>query len=74
MDTSVKAFLGAGEVASRLCVSVRTIRLWAECSVIPAVKMGRQWRFRAIDIHRIEADGALDVFRQFRQQRHTNGK
>lgn len=28
----------------------RTIRLWAECSELPAIKVGRQWRFRRADI------------------------
>ena len=30
-------------VASRLGVSVRSIRLWAECGEIPAIKIGRGW-------------------------------
>ena len=27
-------------------VSIRTLCLWAECKEIPAIKIGRQWRFR----------------------------
>ena len=33
------------EIASLLGLSERTVRLWAECSELPAVKIGRQWRF-----------------------------
>ena len=28
-----------------LGVSARTVCLWAECGEIPALKIGRQWRF-----------------------------
>jgi excisionase family DNA binding protein len=71
--------LRTDQVASRLQVAVRTVRLWAECGAVPAVKMGRQWRFRAADIQRIEANGDIDVkdisaSRQLRQQGHTSGK
>jgi len=38
-------YLSSSIVASRLGVSARTIRLWAECGELPAVKFGRQWRF-----------------------------
>lgn len=27
-------------------ISARTLCLWAECKEIPAIKIGRQWRFR----------------------------
>jgi excisionase family DNA binding protein len=33
-------------VAKWLGVSTRAVCLWAECKVIPAIKVGRQWRFR----------------------------
>jgi excisionase family DNA binding protein len=32
--------------AKWLGVSTRTVCLWAECEEIPAIKIGRQWRFR----------------------------
>jgi excisionase family DNA binding protein len=38
--------LTTAAVAKWLGVSTRTICLWAECREIPAVKIGRQWRFR----------------------------
>ena len=28
-----------------LGVSPRTVRLWAECQILPAFKFGKQWRF-----------------------------
>jgi excisionase family DNA binding protein len=33
-------------VSKWLGVSTRTLCLWAECQEIPAIKLGRQWRFR----------------------------
>jgi excisionase family DNA binding protein len=39
--------LSTAEVARMLGVSTRTVRLWAECSELPAFKAGRQWRFQA---------------------------
>ena len=33
-----------GQVAS--AISTRAVCLWAECKEIPAIKVGRQWRFR----------------------------
>jgi excisionase family DNA binding protein len=61
MKNNGDVFLRTAEVASRLNVAVRTIRLWAECGVVPALKIGRQWRFRAADIHKIETKGNIDV-------------
>jgi excisionase family DNA binding protein len=33
-------------VARWLGISTRAVCLWAECKEIPAIKIGRQWRFR----------------------------
>jgi len=38
--------LTTAAVAKWLGVATRTICLWAECKEIPAIKVGRQWRFR----------------------------
>jgi len=38
--------LTTAAVAKWLGVATRTVCLWAECKEIPAVKIGRQWRFR----------------------------
>jgi len=38
--------LTTAAVAKWLGVSTRTVCLWAECQEIPALKVGRQWRFR----------------------------
>ncbi|HAX42680.1 MAG TPA: hypothetical protein DCY80_09015 [Solibacterales bacterium] len=38
------------QVARWLGYSVRTICYWAECSHLPAIKVGRQWRFRRAEI------------------------
>ena len=40
-----RRLLATAAVASRLGISSRTIRLWAECGEMPAVKVGKQWRF-----------------------------
>jgi excisionase family DNA binding protein len=37
-------------VAKWLGVSTRTLCLWAECKEIPAIKLGRQWRFRESEL------------------------
>jgi excisionase family DNA binding protein len=42
--------LTTAAVAKWLGVATRTICLWAECREIPAMKVGRQWRFRAEDL------------------------
>jgi len=42
--------LRTAEVAGLLRISSRTVRLWAECREVPALKVGRQWRFRYGDI------------------------
>jgi excisionase family DNA binding protein len=33
-------------VAKWLGISTRAVCLWAECHELPAIKVGRQWRFR----------------------------
>ena len=43
-------FLSSHDVAQRLAVSARTVRLWAELDEIPAIRVGRQWRFRLVDV------------------------
>jgi excisionase family DNA binding protein len=37
-------------VAKWLGISTRTLCLWAECKEIPAIKIGRQWRFRESEL------------------------
>jgi excisionase family DNA binding protein len=39
-------FLTTAAVAKWLGIAPRTVCLWAECREIPAIKIGRQWRFR----------------------------
>jgi len=39
-------FLSTAAVAKWLGISTRAVCLWAECKEIPAMKIGRQWRFR----------------------------
>jgi excisionase family DNA binding protein len=38
--------LTTAAVARWLGISTRAVCLWAECEEIPAIKVGRQWRFR----------------------------
>ncbi len=38
--------LTTAAVAKWLGISTRAVCLWAECKLIPAIKIGRQWRFR----------------------------
>jgi excisionase family DNA binding protein len=44
--------LTTAAVAKWLGVATRTVCLWAECKEIPAIKIGRQWRFRGEDLRR----------------------
>jgi excisionase family DNA binding protein len=41
-----ETFLTTAAVAKWLGIAPRTVCLWAECKEIPAIKIGRQWRFR----------------------------
>jgi excisionase family DNA binding protein len=55
--------LSTKAVSEWLGVSSRTLRLWAESDEIPAVKVGRQWRFRRQDVRewlKRRGDGAHD--------------
>jgi excisionase family DNA binding protein len=44
--------LSTAAVAKWFGVSARTICFWAECGEIPALKIGRQWRFREEDLNK----------------------
>jgi len=48
--TSREPLMTTAAVAKWLGVSTRTLCLWAECKEIPAIKIGRQWRFRESDL------------------------
>jgi excisionase family DNA binding protein len=45
-------FLSTAAVAQWLGISTRTVCFWAECGEIPALKVGRQWRFREEELRR----------------------
>lgn len=45
-------FLSTATVARWLGISTRTVCFWAECGEIPAMKIGRQWRFREEEVRR----------------------
>lgn len=40
------------EVAFIVKVSSRNVCLWAECSELPALRVGRQWRFKRDELNR----------------------
>ncbi|HWF48609.1 MAG TPA: helix-turn-helix domain-containing protein [Bryobacteraceae bacterium] len=42
--------LTTAAVAKWLGVAPRTVCLWAEYKEIPAIKIGRQWRFREAEV------------------------
>jgi excisionase family DNA binding protein len=42
--------LTTAAISKWLGVSTRTLCLWAECKEIPAIKVGRQWRFRESEL------------------------
>jgi excisionase family DNA binding protein len=41
-----ESLLTTAAVAKWFGIAPRTVCLWAECREIPAIKVGRQWRFR----------------------------
>jgi len=45
-----KTLVTTKELSAWLGVPIRTLRFWAETGEIPAIKMGRRWRFRREDI------------------------
>ena len=45
-NTTPKMFLTTQQIATLLGIATRTVCLWAECGELPAIKVGRQWRFR----------------------------
>ncbi len=44
-DLKKTMLLSTADAAMWLGISIRTLCLWAECREIPAVKIGRHWRF-----------------------------
>jgi len=46
LATNREPLLTTAAVAKWLGISTRAVCLWAECKEIPAIKIGRQWRFR----------------------------
>jgi excisionase family DNA binding protein len=50
MNRKPEPLLTTATISKWLGVSTRTLCLWAECKVIPAIKVGRQWRFRESEL------------------------
>jgi excisionase family DNA binding protein len=46
LPSNPQPLLTTAAVAKWLGIAPRTVCLWAECQEIPAIKLGRQWRFR----------------------------
>lgn len=60
--SNTEPLLSTAAVARWLGVSTRAVCLWAECNEIPAIKIGRQWRFRNEEIMRwLESPAASKV-------------
>lgn len=49
-EKSLEHMLNTDEVSKWLGVAPRTVCMWAECNELPAIKVGRQWRFRRAEI------------------------
>lgn len=57
--------LTTAAVAKWLGISTRAVCLWAECKVLPAIKIGRQWRFRQDELSEwLQSPGAWKVKNQ----------
>jgi excisionase family DNA binding protein len=50
MSYQPEPLLTTAAVSKWLGISTRTLCLWAECREIPAIKVGRQWRFRESEL------------------------
>ena len=50
MSNNREPLLTTEAVSKWLGLSTRTLCLWAECEEIPAIKVGRQWRFRQSEV------------------------
>jgi excisionase family DNA binding protein len=46
LNQNREPLLSTAAVAKWLGISTRAVCLWAECKELPAIKVGRQWRFR----------------------------
>jgi len=52
--------LTTAAVAKWFGISTRAVCLWAECKELPAIKVGRQWRFRRDELGRwLENEGGI---------------
>lgn len=50
MSLNYEPLMTTAAVSKWLGISTRTLCLWAECQEIPAIKVGRQWRFRESEL------------------------
>ena len=50
LSSNHEPLLTTAAVAKWLGISTRAVCLWAECGEIPAIKVGRQWRFRQDEV------------------------
>lgn len=50
LSTNHEPLLTTAAVSKWFGISTRTLCLWAECKEIPAIKVGRQWRFRETEL------------------------
>ncbi len=62
LTSNREPLLTTAAVAKWLGVSTRAVCLWAECKEIPAIKIGRQWRFRQAELTEwLESPGSSKV-------------
>ena len=53
MNQNRTRLIGTSQVAARLGVDPKTVRTWAASGILPAVKIGKLWRFNADEIEQI---------------------
>ena len=66
--SNYEPLLTTAAVAKWLGISTRAVCLWAECNELPAIKIGRQWRFRQDELGKW-----LQSPRAERVKQHTHG-
>jgi len=62
--SNYEPLLTTAAVAKWLGISTRAVCLWAECNELPAIKVGRQWRFRKDELGQWLESGRLERVKQ----------
>lgn len=71
-SSAPEPLLTTAAVAKWLGISTRAVCLWAECREIPAIKIGRQWRFRYEELSEWLASPKADKVKNYSNEKHAS--